>query len=235
MLTAVLPEDADVDGGDDDDDDVVVVTSKMTVQGARSALHTAATGVTSAVDALEVVVAHDTNLASTALQGSEFVAEVASVEQSLVILRRNTHKLHGDWTQYHASMHASKPWTAFKDCRLPVGTPWGVGGAAGTKTTVDVVNPGMVDRCPGDRYDGGPQAPHHAEHTHHATFIVSSVRGDSKATVPFGSPRAAMLSTSAWLFRCCLDCYRHRGYCVLCAGCSGCTPLWMNKIEHLGL
>ena len=49
MLTAVLPEDADVDGGDDDDDDVVVVTSKMTVQGARSALHTAATGVTSAV------------------------------------------------------------------------------------------------------------------------------------------------------------------------------------------
>ena len=84
MLTAVLPEDADVDGGDDDDDDVVVVTSKMTVQGARSALHTAATGVTSAVDALQVMVAHDTNLASAALQDSEFVAEVAAVEKSLL-------------------------------------------------------------------------------------------------------------------------------------------------------
>ena len=62
MLTAVH-EDAGVDGdvdGEDDDDDVVVVTSKMTVQGARSALHTAATGVTSAVDALQVIVAHDT-------------------------------------------------------------------------------------------------------------------------------------------------------------------------------
>ena len=93
MLTAVLPEDADVDGGDDDDDDVVVVTSKMTVQGARSALHTAATGVTSAVDALEVVVAHDTNLASAALHDSEFVAEVAAVEQSLVMVRRNMRKL----------------------------------------------------------------------------------------------------------------------------------------------
>ena len=81
----------------------------MTVQRARSVLHTAATGVTPAVDALQVMVAHDTNLASTALQGSEFVAEVASVEQSLVILRRNTHKLHGDWTPYRASMHASKP------------------------------------------------------------------------------------------------------------------------------
>ena len=45
-------------------------------------------------------VAHDTNLASAALQDSEFVAEVASVKQSLVMLRRNTHnvKLHGDWT-----------------------------------------------------------------------------------------------------------------------------------------
>ena len=64
VLTAVLPEDADVDadvdGEDDDDDDVVVVTSKMTVHGARSALHTAATGVTPAVDALQVIVAHDT-------------------------------------------------------------------------------------------------------------------------------------------------------------------------------
>ena len=89
MLIAVLPEDADVDGGDDDDDDVVVVTSKMTVQGARSALHTAATGVTSAVDALQVMVAHDTNLASAALQDSEFVAEVAAVERSLVMVRRN--------------------------------------------------------------------------------------------------------------------------------------------------
>ena len=41
VLTAV-PEDADVDA-DDDDDDVVVVTSKMTVQRARPALHTATT------------------------------------------------------------------------------------------------------------------------------------------------------------------------------------------------
>ena len=42
---------------------------------------------------------------------TEFVAEVASVEKSLVMLRRSTHnlKLHGDWTQYRASMHASKP------------------------------------------------------------------------------------------------------------------------------
>ena len=79
------------------------------MQRARPALHTAATGVTSAIDALQVMVAHDTNLASAALQDSEFVAEVASVEQSLVLLRRNTHKLHGDWTQYRASMHASKP------------------------------------------------------------------------------------------------------------------------------
>ena len=71
------------------------------------ALHLRA--VTSAVDVLQVIVAHGTNLASAALQDSEFVAEVASVEQSLVLLRRNTHKLHGDWTQYHASMHASKP------------------------------------------------------------------------------------------------------------------------------
>ena len=81
----------------------------MTVQRARPALHTSATGVTSAVDALQVMVAHDTNLASAALQDSEFVAEVASVEKSLVMLRRNTHKLHGDWTQYRASMHGSKP------------------------------------------------------------------------------------------------------------------------------
>ena len=44
MLIAVLPEDADVDGGDDDDDDVVVVASKMTVQRARPALHTARLG-----------------------------------------------------------------------------------------------------------------------------------------------------------------------------------------------
>ena len=83
MLTAVHEDagvDGDVDGEDDDDDDVVVVTSKMTVQRARPALHTAATGVTSAVDALQVAVAHDTNLASAALQDSEFVAEVASVE-----------------------------------------------------------------------------------------------------------------------------------------------------------
>ena len=55
VLTAVHEDagvDGDVDGEDDDDDDVVVVTSKMTVQRARPALHTAATGVTSAVDAL---------------------------------------------------------------------------------------------------------------------------------------------------------------------------------------
>ena len=63
VLTAVHEDagvDGDVDGEDDDDDDVVVVTSKMTVQRARPALHTAATGVTSAVDALQVIVAHDT-------------------------------------------------------------------------------------------------------------------------------------------------------------------------------
>ena len=73
------------------------------------ALHLRA--VTSAVDVLQVIVAHGTNLASAALQDSEFVAEVASVKQSLVMSRRNTHnlKLHGDWTQYRASMHASKP------------------------------------------------------------------------------------------------------------------------------
>ena len=63
VLTAVHEDagvDGDVDGEDDDDDDVVVVASKMTVQRARPALHTAATGVTSAVDALQVMVAHDT-------------------------------------------------------------------------------------------------------------------------------------------------------------------------------
>ena len=57
MLTA-FPKDAGVHGdadGDDDDDDVVVVTSKVTVALCRERglpLHAAATGVTSAVDAL---------------------------------------------------------------------------------------------------------------------------------------------------------------------------------------
>ena len=111
LFTKMPGVDGDADGEEDDDDDVVVATSKMTVQRARPALHTAATGATSAVDALQVMIAHDTNLTSAALQDSEFVAEVASVEQILVMLqlRRNTHKLHGDWTQYRASMHASKP------------------------------------------------------------------------------------------------------------------------------
>ena len=73
------------------------------------ALHLRA--VTSAVDVLQVIVANGTNLASAALQDSDFVAEVASVKQSLEMLRHNTHnlKLRGDWTQYRASMHASKP------------------------------------------------------------------------------------------------------------------------------
>ena len=88
VLTAVLLEDADVDADVDDDDagDVVVVTPKMTVP----CLAHGRTGVRSAVDALEVVVAHDANLASAALQNSEFVIEVASVEQSV---RRNMRKL----------------------------------------------------------------------------------------------------------------------------------------------
>jgi len=55
-LTAVPVDaavDGDVDDDDDDDDDVVTSKSfKMTAQRARLALHTAATGVTSAADAL---------------------------------------------------------------------------------------------------------------------------------------------------------------------------------------
>ena len=45
LFTKMPGVDGDVDG-EDDDDDVVVVTSKMTVQRARPALHTAAIGVT---------------------------------------------------------------------------------------------------------------------------------------------------------------------------------------------
>ena len=47
VLTAVHEDagvDGDVDGEDNDDDDVVVATSKMTVQRARPALHTARLG-----------------------------------------------------------------------------------------------------------------------------------------------------------------------------------------------
>ena len=54
----------------------------MLVQETRPALHLRA--VTSAVDVLQVIVAHGTNLASAALQDSEFVAEVAAVEKSLL-------------------------------------------------------------------------------------------------------------------------------------------------------
>lgn len=88
-MAAAVPEDADVDG----EDDVVIVAPKITVQGARSALHTAAAGVASAVDSLELMVAHDTKLASAALRNSEFVSDVASVEQSLLMVRRNMRKL----------------------------------------------------------------------------------------------------------------------------------------------
>ena len=88
-MAAAVPEDADVDG----EDDVVVVAPKITVQGARSALHTAAAGVASAVDLLELMVAHDTKLASAALRNSDFVSDVASVEQSLLMVRRNMRKL----------------------------------------------------------------------------------------------------------------------------------------------
>lgn len=59
-VPTAVPEDADVD--DDGDDDVVVqdVTLQMTVQKTRPALPMAATGVTSAGGALEVMVAHGT-------------------------------------------------------------------------------------------------------------------------------------------------------------------------------
>ena len=67
---------------------------QMTVQRARPVLHTAATGVTPAVDALH---AHDTTSPARRCK---------TVKQSLVMLEL---KLHGDWTQYRASMHASKP------------------------------------------------------------------------------------------------------------------------------
>ena len=113
LFTKMPGVDGDVDGEDDDDDDVVVVTSKMTVQRARPALHAAAMGVTSVtqqVDALQPAgqgrpryEPRQRGVARQCLRRR--AAEVASV----VMLRRNTHKLHRDWTQCRASTHASKP------------------------------------------------------------------------------------------------------------------------------
>ena len=128
-------DDADVDDADDDDVVVQVVSPKMLVQETRPALHLRA--VTSAVDVLQVIVAHGTNLASAALQDSEFVAEVALVEQGLVMVRRNMCKLQArldSLSRQHVCQRSSANHTRRPGCRpAPLG-PWegGVGGAAGT-------------------------------------------------------------------------------------------------------